>query len=148
MGATYSFADVAATLTAPTGQAINVGYGAKVAEEGISVDPAEDKNTMNIGADGRVMHSLHASNAGVVTIRLQKVSPINAQLMVLYDAQKAGSALWGNNIIVVRNIQSGDISTAVECAFKKKPAIKYAKTGDIYEWTFDAGRIEGFLGVY
>ena len=50
---TYSFQDVVATLVGPTGT-VNLGYGAAVAEEGITVEMAGDKNTMMIGSDGEV----------------------------------------------------------------------------------------------
>jgi hypothetical protein len=126
MSGTYSFNDVVATLVGPTGSA-NLGYGASVAEEGIKIAPGGDKNTMRIGADGNGMHSLHADNSGSVVVRLLKVSPINAILMAMYDAQKASTNLWGQNVIVVRQVASGDIHTATRCAFKKKPDMDYAK---------------------
>lgn len=83
---TYSFLDVQATLVGPTG-IVQLGYGAAVADEGISIEAAGDKNTMIIGADGEGMHSLHADKSGTVTVRLLKTSPTNAKLMVMYDAQ-------------------------------------------------------------
>ena len=49
MSGTYSFIDVQATLVGPTG-VIELGYGAAVAEEGITIEMAEDKNAMLIGA--------------------------------------------------------------------------------------------------
>jgi len=147
MSATYSFVDVAATLVGPTGTA-NLGYGATVADEGITVAMAGDKNTMLIGADGGGMHSLHADKSGVVTVRTLKVSPTNAILQAMYDAQALNSSLWGQNVIVVRQLVSGDTTTAVRCAFKKKPDITYKKDGDIIEWVFDAIHIDTVLGTY
>lgn len=147
MGITYSFKDVSAQLTGPTGSA-NLGYGAAAAEEGISIDMLGDKNTMHIGADGTPMHSLHADKSGTVTIHTLKTSPLNAQLQDMYDAQQISSILWGQNVIVVRENQSGDITTAQFCAFKKKPNLKYAKTADVLDWVFDAGTIDTVLGNY
>jgi len=147
MGVTYSFKDVSAQLTGPTGSA-NLGYGAAIAEEGISVDMLGDKNTMHIGADGSPMHSLHADKSGTVTIHTLKTSPLNAILQDMYDAQQLSATLWGQNVIVIRENQSGDISTAQFCAFKKKPNLKYAKAADVLEWVFDAGTIDTVLGDY
>jgi hypothetical protein len=147
MSGTYSFVDVAATITGPTGTA-NLGYGASNADEGLTVSLAGDKNTMLIGADGNGMHSLHADKSGSVTVRLLKVSPVNAILQAMYDAQSLSSALWGQNVIVIRQIASGDVTTAVRCAFKKKPDVTYKKDGDIVEWTFDTVRIDTVLGTY
>lgn len=147
MPSAYSFKDVVSSLTGPTGDA-DLGYGAAIADEGLTFDMANDKNSMTIGADGKGMHSLHADKSGVVTIRVLKTSPLNAILMQMYDAQQASSLLWGQNVIVARETQSGDITTAVQCAFKKKPNIKYAKDGDILDWPFDAIEIDTVLGTY
>lgn len=144
---TYSFQDIAATLAGPTGE-IDLGYGAAVAEEGITIAMAGDKNTMLIGADGEGMHSLHADKSGSVTIRLLKTSPQNARLQGMYDAQTATPTLHGNNVIVVRNPRTGDITTARSCAFKKKPDLNYKKDGDILEWVFDAIKIDTILGTF
>jgi len=147
MANTYSFKDVSASLAGPTGSA-NLAYGAAIAEEGISIDMTGDKNTMHIGADGTPMHSLHADKSGTVVIRTLKVSPLNAILQTMYDQQQLSSTLWGQNVIIVRENQSGDITTAQFCAFKKKPNIKYAKEADVLEWEFHAGYIDTVLGVY
>jgi len=144
---TYSFQDVVATLVGPTG-IVNLGYGAAVADEGISIDTAGDKNTMLIGADGEGMHSLHADKSGTITVRLLKTSPTNATLHAMYDAQTLTSVLHGQNLITVTNPQSGDITTARSCAFKKKPSLNYKKDGDIVEWSFDSIKIDTILGTY
>ena len=144
---TYSFQDIAATLAGPTG-VLDLGYGAAVAEEGITIAMAGDKNTMMIGADGEGMHSLHADKSGTVTVRLLKTSPQNAKLQAMYDAQSLAPALWGNNVIVVRNPRTGEVTTARSCAFKKKPDLAYAKDGNILEWVFDSIKIDTVLGTY
>jgi Protein of unknown function (DUF3277) len=147
MANTYSFKDVSASLAGPNGTA-NLGYGAAISEEGITVDMGGDKNTMHIGADGTPMHSLHADKSGTVTIRCLKTSPTNAVLQDMYDAQQLSSIFWGQNVIIVRENQSGDITTAQFCAFKKKPNLKYAKDADVLDWVFDAGTIDTVLGTY
>ncbi|HHD9887370.1 TPA: phage protein [Yersinia enterocolitica] len=63
---TYSFMDVTASITG-VGGSFDLGYGAAVAEEGITTSMIENKNTMTIGADGEGMHSLHAGKGGTVT---------------------------------------------------------------------------------
>lgn len=145
MSGTYSFQDVQATMIGSTGL-VNLGYGAAVAEEGISIEMAGDKNTMMIGADGEGMHSLHADKSGTITVRLLKVSPTNGVLHAMFDAQTLLSSLHGQNIIVIRNPVSGDITTARSCAFKKKPNLNYKKDGDIIEWQFDSIKIDTVLG--
>lgn len=147
MSDTYSFKDVSASLTGPTGNA-NLGYGAAIAEEGITVDMVGDKNTMHIGADGTPMHSLHADKSATVTIRTLKTSPLNAILQTMYDSQQLSSTLWGQNIIIIRENESGDITTCQYVAFKKKANLKYGKEADVMEWPFDAGMVDTVLGTY
>lgn len=141
----YSFMSCTATLTGPGGE-IDLGYGAGVADEGITITRAEDANTMQTGADGSVMHSLHAAQHGIVTVRLLKTSPTNALLMALYNYQRSSPANWGQNNIVVRDAARGDGTSALTCAFKKVPDLSYAKDGNLLEWSFDAGQIDSVLG--
>jgi hypothetical protein len=144
--ATYSFLDVVASITGPGGT-FSLGNGAGPSEEGITIDMVEAKNTMTIGADGSVMHSLHAGKGGTVTVRYLKTTPANAQLQAMYDLQTTSSALHGINVIVVANPVSGDVTTCRNCAFQKKTALTYAKDGGTNEWVFDAGQVDTVLGT-
>ena len=145
--ATYSFIDVSASLVGPGG-AFSLGYGSANAEEGITIAPGGDKNTMTIGADGEGMHSLHADKSGQVTLRYLKTSPTNVLLQALYDAQSLDSRLWGKNLITVTNPSTGDVTACRSCAFSKKPDLSYKKDGDVVKWTFDAAKIDTILGTY
>lgn len=144
---TYSFMDVTATLVGPTGS-IDLGYGSASSDEGITVTMAEAKNTMTIGADGEVMHSLHAGKAGTVTINLQKTSPVNKKLSLAYNAQSLSSALWGNNVIIIRNKQSGDTVTVRSTAFQKQPDFSNPKVAGNVAWVMDGGKIDQVLGEF
>lgn len=145
--ATYSFLDVTASLTGPTG-VIDLGQGSANFEEGITQTMGGNKNTMTIGADGEVMHSLHADKSGTITVTLLKTSPVNKKLSLAYNAQSQSSATWGNNVIVIRNTASGDISTARSCAFQKQPDFNNAKEGGTVAWVFDCGKIDQLLGEF
>lgn len=142
---TYSFEDVKATLSGPGG-IIPLGDGAGVAEEGISIEFAEETDTMQIGADGSVAHSLHASKAGKVTVRLLKTSPTNALLTALYNFQRTSSLNFGQNMIVITNVVTGDVYTCTQAAFARYPHNTYAKEAGTMDWEFLAGRIEPTLG--
>ena len=145
--ATYSFLDVTASLTGPTG-VIDLGQGSANSEEGITQTMGGNKNTMTIGADGEVMHSLHADKSGTITVTLLKTSPVNKKLSLAYNAQSQSSATWGNNVIVILNTASGDISTARSCAFQKQPDFNNAKEGGTVAWVFDCGKIDQLLGEF
>jgi hypothetical protein len=145
VSSTYSFMDVAATIDGPGGK-FALGYGSCNAEEGVSIAMVENKNLMTIGADGCVMHSLHAGNGGTVTVRFLKTSPTNKMLSMMYELQKISSATWGNNNIVISDIARGDQITCSNCAFQRQPNVNYAKDGGTQEWIFDAGYIGVILG--
>lgn len=143
---TYSFLDVVAAMVGPGG-AVNLGQGAGVAEEGISIDASDAIDTMTIGADGTPMHSLHANKSGTVTIRLLKTSPVNAKLMQMYSFQTASGSNHGQNTISISNTATQDSITCQQVAFQKAPTISYTKEGGLNEWVFNAGIIDRSLGA-
>jgi hypothetical protein len=143
--ATYSFNDVVAAITG-TGGTVNLGAGAAIAAEGISIEPVEDKNVMTVGADGQTMHSLVASSAATVTVRLLKTSPTNRLLQEMFNVQTASASTHGSNVITIRDVARGDTITLTDVAFKNSPSLTYAKEGGTVEWVFDAGRTSRVLG--
>lgn len=144
---TYSFLNTQASIVGPGGN-INLGNGAANAEEGITVARAGDKNLMTIGADGNGMNTLRADKSGQFTVRLLKTSPVNSQLMALFNAQSLSSSLWGQNVIIITQTGVGDLHTGRECSFKKVPDMNYKKDGDMVEWVFDSVKIDSVLGTY
>lgn len=73
---------------------------------------------------------------------------MNKKLSLAYNAQSQSSDTWGNNVIVIRNTASGDISTARSCAFQKQPDFNNAKEGGTVAWVFDCGKIDQLLGEF
>lgn len=144
MGA-YSFLDVSAAITGPGGSFQLTGQGN--AEEGISVEALEDKNIMTVGADGQAMHSLVASAAATVTVRVLKTSPLNAQLQNLYNYQTASSSRHGQNTITIRDAARGDNVTIEQCAFARQPTIGYATDGGLLEWVFHGAICKPIIGT-
>lgn len=142
---TYSFLDVQASINGPGGS-FSLGSGAGASEEGITTDMVDNKNTMTIGADGSGMHSLHASNAGTLTIRLLKTSPTNRLLNQLYNTQRQSSTLWGQNTIQILDVARGDQITFRGAAFRKQPNLVFAKDGNANEWEFEAIQRDDLLG--
>lgn len=145
MSNVYSFLDTQAAIVGPGGT-INIGAGSGSAEDGITAEMIEDKNTMTIGADGAPMHSLHAGQGGKITVRLLKTSPANAQLSAMYAIQTTSSALHGQNTITIKNAPLGDSITGALCGFKKFPTVVYGKDGPMNEWEFDVGSLVMSLG--
>lgn len=144
--ATYSFSDTSVVLSGPGGLITISGSGSGAAEEGVTIEMAEDKDTMTIGADGSGMHSLHAGHSGTISIRLLKTSTINQALQIMYDFQRISSANWGQNTLLFRNAVIGDIGSAIGAAFRKFPSNAYAKEGPSFEWGFNCVQIDTILG--
>lgn len=142
---TYSFISVQATIAGPGGN-FSLGYGAGNAEEGITVENIEEKDLMTVGADGTIMHSLRASDAARITVRLLKTSPVNAALSLLYNFQKSSPANWGQNVFVVSDVNRGDVEAVLEAAFARPTPITYAKDAGMNEWLF-FGRRDSQLGT-
>lgn len=142
----YAFANIAASIAGPGG-VLNLGAGSGSAEEGITIEPTEDKNKMDIGADGAGQHTLIANESATVTMRFLKTSPTNNGLMTMYNLQTSSSKLWGINNITVRDTARNDFHELQQCAFKKKPAIVYGKEGPMMEWAFDAIVATSILGL-
>lgn len=142
--AAYSFLNIQASIVGPGGN-INIGQGAGVSEEGITVEQIEEKGDTKVGADGTLMQTLRASNLGRMTVRLLKTSLANQQLNQMYNFQKSVSAAWGNNVIVVSDTARGDLLSGTQMAFTKQPNIVYSKDGNMNEWVF-TGNIEELLG--
>lgn len=143
---TYSFLNVSAVIAGPGGS-IQLGAGAAAAKEGIKLSFVEDTDKMDIGADGRGMHSLRASKAGTVSVMLLKTSPVNNQLTTMFNLQRSSSALHGINVITVTDPVRGDLYVASQVAFVKFPDNAYSEDGNMLEWRFNAVTIEPVLGA-
>lgn len=144
---TYSFQDFNVTLAGPTG-VISLGYGAGVAEGGVTVARSANLNSMKIGIDGRPMHSMLKNESGTITIELQRVSPKNAALSAMANLQNSTSALHGKNVLTVTNSRSKEVSVATSVAFQKMPDLGADAEGKTVQWVFDAGKINTLMGTY
>lgn len=143
--AAYSFLNVMAAIAGPGG-AFNLGSGAAPAEEGIKTSMIEEKDLLTVGADGTLMHTLRASNAGKITVTLLKTSPVNNMLSAMYNFQKGNPAGWGSNTLTVSDVSRGDVLTGTQMAFLKQPDVVWAKDGNTNEWEF-IGNVDELLGA-
>jgi predicted SPOUT superfamily RNA methylase MTH1 len=134
-----------ASITGPNGT-VALGAGSAAADGGISIVMVEDKSTMSIGADGAVMHSLHAGKGANVTVRLMKTSPTNQLLSQMYALDTGSSGVYGFNTISVRDLNQNDVVTCQQCAFGKFADVTYGKEGGEMVWTFHAGITDFVLG--
>ena len=143
---TYSFLNVAATLSGPGG-VVNIGAGSAATKEGISISFMEDTDKMDIGADGRGMHSLRANKGGTISVTLLKTSPTNNSLTTMFNFQRESSALFGINVITITDPIRGDLYVCEQVAFTKHPDNRYSEDGNMLEWRFNAIRMTPVLGA-
>lgn len=159
--AAYSFKDVVVVIDGPGGgvslstpggfdESVPVGNFAigslgGVADEGISVEKAEDRNTQLRGNSGEVLNLNSSSMAGVVKIRLLKTSSNNGRLMQMLKTQRSDASSWGLNIISIEDKARGDKITCSEAAFSGEPSLFWGKVAQVQEWTFHAGFVDGYL---
>jgi len=114
---TYSFDNFQVTITGPGGSFLLGTDGA----ETITMRRSGTPGTMTGGADGTVVHSLHANKSGRATIRLLRNSPVQGKLLQLYTYQRSSSTLWGKNIIRICDMGGNVISTYNGAAFVNPP---------------------------
>ena len=143
--ATYSFLDIVCGIKGP-GIDLNLGAGAGVSEEGITIESPEDINTTVVGADGQATHSLSANKSCTMTISYLKTAPINRALQFAFNQQTQSASTHGRNTVTIRDIARGDSITLTDVAFKKQPAIVYKKQAEMMVWTFDAIKVDVILG--
>lgn len=144
--ATYSFLDTTATLVGPGGF-VELAAGAASADEGITISPSEDIDSMQIGAGGEGMHNLHANRSGEIVARFLKTSPQNAKLMQMYSFQTSSAVNHGRNTLALYNSSTGDAISCTQVAFKRLPDLAYGKDGAVMEWRFSAVTISPVLGA-
>lgn len=145
--AAYSFLDFNGAITGPGGS-FQLANGSGADEGGFDIEMNADKDVMKVGADGAVIHNLNADKSGTITVRLLKTSPVNQQLMTMYNLQSLSSVAWAQNVITFGNAITGESHTGRGCAFKKKPKLVFAKEGASNEWVFNASFVDSVIGNY
>lgn len=146
MGA-YSFLDNILSISGPGGSFVIAGPDTAAADEGFTIEMLDASNEQTPGADGSTMNSFIASRRARLTLRLQKVSPVNAQLNALYQYQRQSSIYWGLNVLTHRGVVSGDSNTMEGCAFTRHSRLGYTARGDNNEWEFDVAIWDPTLGA-
>jgi Protein of unknown function (DUF3277) len=139
----YSFENVIATISGPNGAFSLTDNG--VANEGITLTP-DERVTIQRGAAGDWMYTLHSAQGGRLAIRVLKNGALNGLLSTMFDSDSLSSATIGQNMISVHNPQVGDAWTLVGCAFSKMPTVTYGTEGPMLEWDGIAGIMHGVIG--
>jgi hypothetical protein len=142
--AAYCFEDVTFAVAGPNN--LNA-FAAGEAEEGFTIEFEGNKNTMTVGANGDVMHSLRVGQPGRLILRLLKTSSFNKTLSDNWTYQTSSAANHGLMTWQVTDAARGDTWTCSGCAFGNHASGQYAVVGNVQEWVFDVGRITPKLGA-
>lgn len=144
---TYSMIALNATLSAPTGQQVNLGFGAGIEAEGVTIRQRLDRQgTVRQGGDGKPMPILKATKWGGFDVKLLKASAQNAILQQLFNEQSANPAIWSQNTFRANDTILGDIITADTVGFTTPPTVTYSEAGEMNTWEFE-GRVFVILGA-
>lgn len=139
---TYSFKDVNAVITPPTGFGQGATSGNGVGE--INVEYARDKTAHSPAADGSVMVTKIIAKEGSISISCQQTSPLHRYLRSLINhLENQPTAAWAGTTITISNANGfQDNMYARGVSFQKPAGQPYQEQGQMVTWNFLAAEIE------
>ena len=99
--------------------------------ESVTVEPAEDKRSVQMGISGTGRHVKNLKSNGTVTIEVTDYSPSNTDLTT---ADKLDVPVM---VSVIDKSSSGTAFSSEDCMLAKQPALKRSAEGSTIEWTFN-----------
>lgn len=146
VGKTYSFKDLVGAL-------VNAIFGVNFAITGgnvglgnINISMTTERTTHETAADGTVMPSYIAGDAGSVTIEMQQTSQLHHALLSLYNqAVTAANADdvsgWAATVLSFRTLNDGSTHIMNGVSFSKIPDKPYAANGQNVTWHLMAANV-------
>jgi hypothetical protein len=139
---TYSFCDVSINFSHPTVGQISLngeGLGS------ISFSLTQEKTAHDIAADGAVMVSKIAGNAGTITISTQQTSPLHKFLIGWYNYVTSPNTLaseFATASLLLRGVSMGDEIQCLGVSPQKRPDKAYQQQGQQVSWVLMATDIQ------
>ena len=134
---TYSFADLNGVISCPGFISIPL-TGAAIGTGDISIEQRGDNTSVDRSADSHYMFSKINDDLCDITISVHQTSPLNSQLIKMYNFLRAApSAAW-NSIQINFDTVLG-LPEVVNCngvAFMKRSGKAYQSEGQNYTWAF------------
>ena len=140
MQSTYSFADLAVTITHPAiGQLYLQGEGLG----SITFAMTEDVSVHDLAADGSVMTSKVAAPNGTAAVEIQQTSEAHAWFTRLYNyLRTAPSREWAQIALMAVDTSSRVTHTGSNMSIQKRPDKPYQQQGGRVTWTLLAGELD------
>lgn len=140
ISSTYSFKDLVGVLTNPILGAPFQIVGGNIGIGSINIRMTTSRTEHETAADGTVMPSYVAGNAGEITIEVQQTSQLHHALLGLYNllataADNNDLAQWVSTTITLRTILDGSGHLLQGVSFMKVPDKPYAAKGQNVTWT-------------
>jgi hypothetical protein len=128
----WNINDVALSLSA-----VPLDGGGYAEDEVVSVEWGEDFYTKYKGADGETTR-VRTNNFGcVVTLRYAQTADANDRLSAILQADLALPNGGGAGVFSMKDIPGRTIILAERAWVMGPPAVKFAKTVQVYEWKID-----------
>jgi hypothetical protein len=140
---TYSFTDLQAIIGHPLLGAYS--FNGEGAGE-VIVAMTTEKTAHETSADGSVMVSFVAGDAGTITIVCQQTSNLHKWLLAAYNAIKVAAltdaSQWAQMDALLKNTSDGTSHTILGMSFNKIPDKSYKAQGQMVTWTLPAANIQ------
>lgn len=138
----WNINEVACSLSA-----VPLDAGGYAEDEVFSVEWTEDWYSKYVGADGEVTRTRTNNFGCVATLRYAQTADANDRLSALLAADLALPNGGGAGVFALRDTEGRTVMMAEHAWIIGPPAIKFAKTVQVYEWKVDVANARGsFFG--
>lgn len=131
---------------------VTVVFGPVVIDNGlgenefVSIEPAPDKFTMVVGADGSVTRSKSNNHTAVVKITLMQSSDINFRLSTIHNLDLVAPNGAGVLPLLVRDRQGTTLHSGAEAWIVQAPTNTFDKVATPREWVLHVAKLSGVTG--
>ena len=147
--ATYSFKDVAGSLTNPILSGAPIVFAGDIGMGEFAIEMDTERTAHDTAADGTVMPTYVAGDSGRCTIRMQQTSRLHDALLTLYNLLKSqadggDASNWAASALSLRALVSGRQHNFGGVSFSKIPPYPYAAQGQSVTWVLMACTVTQF----
>jgi hypothetical protein len=114
--------------------AVPLDAGGYAADEFVSVEWEEDWYALYRGADGEVTRSATNNFGAMVTAKYAQTADANDRLSAMLQADVLLPNGAGAGVFMLRDLEGRLVITAARAWIVGPPALKMAKTVQVYEW--------------
>lgn len=140
MANTYSFTECIVTLNHPSLGTLStngLGMGS------VTVNNEGVRASKNVASDGNVIINKIKDRSGIVTLSIQQVSDLQADLIKWFNyLEIADASEWAKIVINVNSISTKENHVCTGCAMQKIPNKEYSAEASNVSWDFICSDIQ------